>query len=86
MKVYVTKYALTKGIFSVEAKFCSDADRTMVEVLTKANEYTYYLHGNSFHLTLEDAVNRAEEMRLKKIASLKKQLARLEAMDFSENL
>ena len=85
MKVYVTKYALTQGILAAEAKPCGDNKRPMAEVFPKDGRYPYYLHGDDFHLTIGYAVNRAEEMRLKKIASLKKQLAKLEAMDFNES-
>jgi len=40
------------------------------------------VHGNDWHRTEEAAIKRAEEMRLKKIASVKKQLGKLEKMRF----
>lgn len=79
MKVYVTRYALTKGIYQVEAKLVREG---MVEVKSVSGTMTYYLHGKDWHETKESAIARAEEMRKTKIGSLKKQVARFEKMDF----
>ena len=40
-------------------------------------------HGNDWHRTEADAVARAEQMRVKKIASLEKQIAKLKKLSFT---
>lgn len=71
---WVTRYALTTGIEMVDGK--TDGDGYL-----SYGEYSY-ASGNDWHHTREAAVKRAEEMRLKKIASVKKQLEKLEKMRF----
>lgn len=82
MKVYITKYALTAGIQIKNAEKSSTSDG-MVGV--KHGGYTAYFHGEGrdWHRTAESALKRAEEMRRKKIASLNKSLAKIEAMKFT---
>lgn len=76
MKIWNTKYALTQGILEQDGE---EVGSSMVMVGP-----LYYLHyeGRDWHRTREAAVARAEEMRAKKIASLKKQLKKLEGMKF----
>lgn len=79
--VYVTKYALTGGI-----------EKCCVRSLSKG--YAYVLYPGSrmpvqvvaadWHENLADAIERAHELRIKKITSAKKQIQRLEAMRFDE--
>ena len=78
MKVWVTKYAMSgKGVIP-----CEDARYSQVETMVVVGE-RFFLHKPDWHTTPEAAIARAEEMRTKKIASLKKQVAKLEAMTFS---
>lgn len=78
MKVWITKYALTQGIFEKEAESCSvDEDGKMISV----ERYTYY-HKPFWHETKEDALKHAEEMRIKKIQSLTKQIEKLRLIKF----
>jgi len=82
MKVWITKYALTEGIIEAEASLCEGhgiAPRTMIELVSSDPYYTHY-HKPDWYETRRAAVERAEQMRQKKIASLRKQLAKLEAM------
>lgn len=84
MKVYVTKYALSSGIQEMEAErsttsedmICVEPDRS------KGYSFVQLFHGNDWHTDRQAAVARANEMRVAKIASVKKQLAKLEAMTF----
>ena len=78
MKVYITKYALTEGITEHVAELCSD---TMIRVA--GSKYPIYYHKPDWHRRLADAVARAEDMRVKKIAALQQQLAKLEAITFA---
>ena len=78
MRVFITKYALTKGIIETEAKDIGD---DMIEIVGKYPIY-YHKDGREWHKTKESAIKKAEEMRQKKIASLKKQIEKLEGMKF----
>ena len=81
MKVWITKYALTAGIYEIEA----EGDRHNVEIVKqiepKVVPYAYFL-GAEWWPTREDAVARAESMRRAKLASLRKSIAKLEGMVF----
>lgn len=82
MKVWITKYALTKGIYETEAKDCFDINPDMiVEVNDSWHQVAH--HGNDWHRTHEAAVLRANEMKTKKRASLKRQLAKVETLEFN---
>lgn len=82
MKAYITKYALTGGIFSVEAEVCENVSPNMIK--HRHNGFDTYAHGNDWHRTWESAVERAEEMRLKKIESLKKSIAKMERLKWEQ--
>jgi hypothetical protein len=77
---YVTAYALTMGIQKVEALHCVSTDENMIVYPFDVGHS--FAHDNEWHFTAEEAVARAEEMREKKIASLKKQIAKLEKLEF----
>ena len=84
MRVWVTKYALTKGILPREVEVCEGTSIDMVKVLG-GNRWAEHYHGEGreWHRTRESATKRAAEMRDKKLKSLRKQIARLENMDFT---
>lgn len=73
--VWVTKWALTSGVIETEGEVIDE------EMANCGREYGCF-HGNDWHRTREAAIKRAEEMRLKKIALVKKQLEKLEKMRF----
>lgn len=82
--IYVTRYALTEGIQRYEnAEHCVGTNPGMVRV-RGAGPLPLFLHGEGkdWHRTPESALKRAEQMRQAKIASLKKQLAKLEKLTF----
>lgn len=82
MKVYITKYALTVGIEEADAELW---DSGMISVKPKASGYvTSYFHRDEWHRTKDDAIARAEVMRRAKIASLRKSIAKLETLTFTE--
>lgn len=86
MKVWITKYCLTKGIFEFEAERCGEYGERlydMVHDISGGSQSIYYHgEGKDWHITRESAISRAESMRIKKIASLKKSIMELEAMVF----
>jgi hypothetical protein len=79
MKVWVTKYALTKGIQEVEvdrredSQYCYSKDQWRVQ---------YVGLGKEWHLTRDSAVTRANEMRRAKLSSLRKSFAKFEKLNF----
>ncbi len=78
MKIYVVKYALTDGIFEADA----DIDSKGRAFIRDAAVLGYICYPKEYDITLEDARFKAYAMRDKKIASLKKQISKLEKMEF----
>ena len=79
MMIWITKYALTQGIWQVEAK---DVEEGMCMCLIDG--YATYFHGKDWHMTKEAAIERATEMWTAKIQSRRTQLAKLEAEAMDE--
>ena len=79
MKVWITKYALTKGIFTIEAT--EPNENGLITPINKLWD-CYHGEGREWHRTKEAAIERAEEMRLKKIASLEKQIDKIKKLNF----
>lgn len=84
MKVFITKYALNKGIIETDAEYCASNATNMIVVRKDSYSSYYHWEGTEWHRTREAAVARAEQMRLTKIKSLKQQIERLEKLRFSE--
>lgn len=76
---YVTKYALTKGIEKCEASAIPSSDRYL---RAKGYSCTFLKKGKDVFETPEEAVAYAMSARDRKIASLRKQIAKLEKMTF----
>ena len=75
MKAYITKYALTKGIIEIE-------NPEFYENYIVISHIEPIINPVDWFRTKQEAIHRAEEMRVKKIASLRKQIAKLESMKF----
>lgn len=71
--VYISKYALTVGVFKETVDVCGDL------VLWGTHKSAYK---GEWWRNKEDAIKKAEEMRQKKIASLKKKITKLENLKF----
>lgn len=81
--VWVTKWALTKGVYQIEVEDCFDTSSKMVKQIRSFHlSCSTYLHGNEWHRTKNDAVKRAEEMRERRLRSLEKQIAKIKSLDF----
>jgi hypothetical protein len=80
---WITKYALTKGVFQVVGE-ASGVCPGMLVYQSLESIYDQYARkeGKDWHRTREAAVERAEAMRKSKIASLKKRIAALEKIRF----
>lgn len=81
MKIYVTKYALTKGIYTAEADV---NDRGFAVVKGARFHLDTYLHGEGreWCRTEADAISVAEKMRDKAIKDAERKIAKLKAMTF----
>ena len=87
MKVWITKYALTQGIEEIDSNQVKEFEMTDTGYLCfRRNEKysfaTEIYSQKEWYRTKESAIKKAEEMRKKKIASLKKQIEKLEEMRF----
>ena len=75
MKAYITKWALTKGIIELD-------DPEVFEGYVVIGRLDPMINPVDWFFNKPAAIERAEEMRVKKIASLRKQIAKLERMKF----
>lgn len=75
---YITKYALTDGIWIGAGSISPRVPR-----LVSVGGRSYFLGTEAF-LTREEALADAEKRRTRKIASLEKQLAKLRDLSFTE--
>jgi hypothetical protein len=80
MKVWITKYALTKGIYAIEAKAFDDEPDLVKQ--TYPVIFWGFFHKPDWHESKGEAVTRAETMRQAKFQSLHKQIKKLEALEF----
>lgn len=81
MKVYISKYALTTGIIEIEAEICENVSTDMIKDINRKSDY-YHGEGKQWHKSKEAAIKKAELMKDKKIAALRKQLESLTKMTF----
>ena len=80
MKAYILNHCLSSGmIFEVEAERYSDD--TICIGKSVSTQY-FHCEGRGWCSTPEAALAKAEEMRARKIVSLKKQIKKLEAVRF----
>ena len=78
-KIYITKFALTKGIFTRYANI--DESNTAWIV---GSDHTELYFKKDYFLTFEEAKQDAIARQQNEIASLKKQLVKLESKEFKE--
>lgn len=77
MRAWITKYALTDGVFEV------DGEATQSGCLRyKSGDYYSFVSGGDWHPTREQAVARAEDMRIRKLKSLDNQIKRVSSLRF----
>ena len=82
MKVWITKYALTKGVIEADGELTSSDS---VSILNRdLSLSTHWFYKGDWFSDKESAIQKAEEMRQKKIASLKKQIEKLDRMRFDD--
>ena len=80
LKTYwITKYALTQGIFTIQGQIIEDTPTMIKDTNAKLNPYYFKPF---WHDTPEDAIKHAELMRLKKFESINKTIAKLKKINF----
>lgn len=87
MKFWVTKYALTKGIFQIRARRVKFSNRT--EFISEETSKCYGFHGKEGRdcfIDLEDAKNNAKARALRKILSLQRQIDSLNKFTFAPKM
>ncbi len=75
MKIFITKYALSGGITEVEGE-------ENIGGYIWAKGYSISFSPKDYSFSRTEAELKAEEMKVKKIESLKKQIRKLEKMNF----
>ena len=78
--MWLSKYALSRGIYSVEASGPLIEDK----YVSVKESYNLHILGKEIHTSSSDAIKAAEAARIEKIASLRKKINRLEQMTFDE--
>jgi len=76
---FITKYALTTGIYKAAGEVRDDAFK---QLRTGSGNFDQYFHGKDWHLTEEEAIARAEEMRIRKLKSLDAQIKKISLLKF----
>jgi hypothetical protein len=75
VKVWITKYALTSGVFTREVEEPNDGSPAMIHDDSSGYMACYY--GHDWHRTRRDAIERVSKMREAKIASLTRSLRKI---------
>lgn len=83
MKAFITKYALTIGIQEVNGQVLESSPTMLSVDGPTPGSLKKYFHRGEWYLKREDAVERAKQMKLKRITSLKKSLAATEKLEFT---
>lgn len=81
VKVYVTEYALTAGVYLTEAKI-SDCGR-FARAKNQFGTDTAYILGKSAFFTVEEAKANFEKRKAFAIRSAEKKLQKLKTLEFS---
>ena len=81
MEYYITKYALSKGIYAIKANEINEISETGF-IYIRNNFYASFKLGRDIHENKEDAIKAANEMKNKKIKALLNQIAKLKNLSF----
>lgn len=81
---WISKYALTRGIYSVDCDDPSPETPGLIAEHTGGYPQFYHGEGKDWHRTRTGAVARAEVMRLRRINSLRMQITALEKLSFGK--
>lgn len=77
-KVWISKNALTLGIFEKEVQETHSSDM----VSTVNQRWVEFYFKPYWHLTKDEAIKHADEMRIKKLQNLDKQIKKISSLKF----
>jgi hypothetical protein len=83
-KYWVTKYALSRGIYTIDGKPTTTDPNRIMRVSNKL--YSWFSLGKDCFETAEEAIAAAEKMRSKKIKSLNDQAKKIASIDFERQV
>ena len=85
MKVFISKWALTRGIIEADGKITTGRSGTRYFTQTGPRfSKPLLIVGKDAHETREGATEKAKFLLERKLASLRRQIAKIEALDFSK--
>ena len=73
MKIWITKYWATRGIYELEVEPCQSEGMYKARI----NDWNYYYHKGDYELTEDAAKTKVKDKAEKKIISLQKQIIKL---------
>lgn len=79
MKVWITKYALSRGIFEKDAELCPGTEGRMISVRSDHWGSEIY-HKPDWHESEQEAIQRAVIMAKNKQSTLQKQIVKVEKL------
>ena len=82
-KVFITKYALTSGIKEMETEIYKSEFNNQ-DYYVRDGSFSFHYIGKDAFTEKSEALKKAEDMRKKKIASLRKQIDKLEKLSFNK--
>jgi len=74
MKLWITKYALTQGVYETEVEACSG----FADMYKGMGQYSQFYHRKDYEFTKAEADAKAIDMAKKKKIGLLKSIAKLE--------
>ncbi len=79
MKVYITKYALTTGVYIAKVEETSSEGMVELPAQPANNTYAQYFHGEGkeWHKTKQSAIARVEQMKAAKLKAIHKQIDKI---------
>lgn len=86
VKFFVTKYALSQGILKFDGLLGQGRSKGVASgrISGEGSMAYFFGEGKDWHLTLESALKRAEELRKAKLVALHRQISEIEKLDFSK--
>lgn len=81
MKVWITKYALTQGLYLIDGYIDARKDTMFVRTKISGGPPEYY-NKPYWHKHKADALRHAHELRLKRVDALKRSITKIEGLKF----
>lgn len=83
MKVWITRYALTSGVFTIDAEVHESSSGKPFCSYKRSGCFGEFAHGEDWHITELSANERFDKMISNKLMSLRKQTTKLLDLAFT---